>query len=293
MLKPSTSMKFSFTVVRLLLGDVEQHAVRVGEMMSAVRAALEEREPRLPLRSRAQGEGAQMRIVVADGLQALLHRLQALHLEADVIRTGPRDAAALVVEDAPGHEEQGDPAVAQVMVRVAGFPGQPLEAEQVGVELRHLVRVQGAKRQMADRARLLARRLDVDRGAVLHVLLREVEEVARRVVGADAGKGARAGALEDLDGGVALAQPRASPLDVLHFHAEMVESRRAARLARIDVEADGAVADGHGALRTLVGRGLHAEHRLIKPALERVLVADDGDVLDFRGHGSTTSQKYL
>jgi len=61
----------------------------------------------------------------------------------------------------------------------------------------------------------------------------------------------------------------------------MVEPGRAARLARIDVEADGAVADGHGALRALVGRGLHAEHRLIKSALERVLVADDGDVLDF------------
>src|SRR5712671_16842 len=101
MLKPSTSMKFSFTVIRLLLGDVEQHAVRVGEMMSAVGAALEEREACLPLRSCAQGEGPQMRIVVADGLQAFLHRLQALHPEADVIRPGPRDAAAVVVEDAP------------------------------------------------------------------------------------------------------------------------------------------------------------------------------------------------
>src|SRR5258705_12981134 len=106
MLKPSTSMKFSFTVVRLLLGDVEQYAVRVGEMMSAVRAALEEREPRLPLWSCAQGEGAQVRIVVADGLQALLHRPQALHPEADVIRPGPGDAAAVVVEDAPGRSEE-------------------------------------------------------------------------------------------------------------------------------------------------------------------------------------------
>src|SRR5258707_6784703 len=142
MLKPSTSMKFSFTVVRLLLGDVEQHAVRVGEMMSAVRATLEEREPCLPLRSCAQGEGAQMRIVVADGLQALLHGLQALHSEADVIRPRPRDAAAPVVEDAPGHEEQGYPAVAQVMVRVAGFLGQPLEGEPVDVELVDLVGMQ-------------------------------------------------------------------------------------------------------------------------------------------------------
>src|SRR5258706_7240348 len=122
MLGPSTSMKFSFTVVRLLLGDVEQHAVRVGEMMSAVRAALEEREPRLPLRPRAQREGAQMRIVVADCLQALLYRLQALHPEADVIRPGPHDAAAVVVEDATGHEEVGDAAVAPVMVLVARLP---------------------------------------------------------------------------------------------------------------------------------------------------------------------------
>src|SRR5258706_15763966 len=256
MAKPSTSIKFSFTVVRLLLGEVGQTAVRVGERMTPVRAALEGREPRLPLRSRAQGEGAQMRIVVADGLQALLHGLQALHPEADVIRPRPRDAAAPVVEDAPGHEEQGYPAVAQVMVRVAGLLGQPLEAEQVDVELRDLVGVQGAERQMADGTRLLARRLDVDRGAVLHVLLRQVEEVARGVVRADAGKGARARALEDLDGGVALAQPRASPFGVLHFHAGLVEPARTARLARIDVEADGAVADGHGALRALVGRGL-------------------------------------
>src|SRR5712691_7122153 len=123
MRNPSTSMKSSFTFARLFLGDVEQHAVWVGEMMRTVRAALEEREPRPALRSRAQGEGAQMRIVVAHGLQALLHGLQALHLEADVIRPGPRDAAAVVVEDAPGHEEQGDPAVAQIMARVAGLLG--------------------------------------------------------------------------------------------------------------------------------------------------------------------------
>src|SRR5712691_1273064 len=213
MRSPSTSMKFSSTVVRLLLGDVEQHAVGVGEVMSAAGAAGEERKPRLALRSRAQREGAQMRIVVANGSQALLHRLQVLHSEADVIRTGPRDPAALVVEDAPGHEDQGDPSVAQIMVQVAGLLSEPLEAEQVGVELRDLVGMQGAQGEMADGARLLAGRLDVNRSAVLHVLLRQVEEVARGVVGADACEGARARALQDLHGGVALAQPRAGRLD--------------------------------------------------------------------------------
>src|SRR5258706_9384038 len=227
MRSPSTSMKFSLTVVRLFFGDVEQHAVGVGEVVSAAGAALEERETRLALPSRAKGEGAQVRIVVAHGSQAPLHRLQALHPEADVIRTGPRDSAALVVEDAPGHEDQGDLSVAQIMVRVAGLLGQPLEAEQVDVELRDLVAMQGAQGEMADGARLLARRLDVDRSPVLHVLLRQVEEVACGIVGADAREGARAGALEDLDGGVALPQSRADSLGVLHFPAEVVEPRRA------------------------------------------------------------------
>src|SRR5437879_6051530 len=124
MRSPSTSMKFSFTVARLLLCDVEQHAVRVREVMSTAGTALEEGEPRSALRSRAQGEGAQMRIVLAHGLQALLHGLQALHLEPNVIRTGPRDPAALVIEDAPRHDDQRDPAVAQIMAGVAGFPGK-------------------------------------------------------------------------------------------------------------------------------------------------------------------------
>src|SRR5205809_6870867 len=146
---------------------------------------------------------------------------------------------------------------------------------------------------MADRARLLARRLDVDRSPVLHVLLRQVEEVARGVVGADARKGARAGAFQDFDCGVALAQSRANSFGVLRFHPEGMEPRRAARLARIDVEAEVTVAAGYRPLRSLVGRRPHAEHRLVKSALERVLVADDGDVLDFCRHESTTSQKYF
>src|SRR5258706_3598917 len=103
MRSPSTSMKFSLTVVRLFFGDVEQHPVGVGEVVTAAGAALEQRETRLALPSRAQGEGGQMRIVVAHGSQSPLHRLQALHPEADVITTGPLDSAALVVQDALVH----------------------------------------------------------------------------------------------------------------------------------------------------------------------------------------------
>src|SRR6266581_1687036 len=136
---------------------------------------------------------------------------------------------------------------------------------------------------MADGARLLALRLDVDGGPVLHVLLRKIEDVARGVVRADAGEGARARALQDVDAGMALAQPRADRLRVFHFQSEVIEPGRAARLARIDVQSHVAVADRDRALRARVGRGLHAEHGLVEPALQGVLVADDGDVPDLRG----------
>src|SRR6266516_1833948 len=119
---------------------------------------------------------------------------------------------------------------------------------------------------MADGARLLALRLDVDGGPVLHVLLRKVEDVARGIVGADAGEGARARTLQDVDAGMALAQPRADLLRVFHFQAEVIEPGRAARLALIDVQFHVAVADRDRAFRAGVGCSLHAEHGIAEPA---------------------------
>src|SRR5260370_20135699 len=136
---------------------------------------------------------------------------------------------------------------------------------------------------MADGARLLARRLDVDGGPVLHVLLRKIEDIARRVVGADAGEGARARTLQDVDAGMALAQPRADLLRVFHFQAEVIEPGRAARLARIDVQPHVAVPDRDRACRARVGRGLRAEPRLADPPPPRALAAGDRDVPELRG----------
>jgi len=139
----------------------KQHAVRVGEMMSAVRAALEEREPRLPLRPAPRGRGARSDCC-RDGLQALLHGPQALHPEADVIRPGPGDAAALVVEDAPGHESKASGR------RSGNGSGRRLSVQRskpnrstLELPTSSACRVLSARWLMG--ARLLARRLDVDR----------------------------------------------------------------------------------------------------------------------------------
>src|SRR5262249_29220476 len=67
------------------LGEVEENAVRVGEAVRAERAAGgEELQARLALGSRER-QRAQVRVVVADRLEALLHRLQVLDFEPDVI----------------------------------------------------------------------------------------------------------------------------------------------------------------------------------------------------------------
>ena len=60
---------------------------------------------------------------------------------------------------------------------------------------------------------------------------------------------------------------------------EVIEPRRTAGLAWIDVEPDIAVADGDGALGARIGRGTHAEGRFVELALHRIVVADEGDVL--------------
>ena len=60
--------------------------------------------------------------------------------------------------------------------------------------IRHLGRAHGAHGDVVDVARIgLAVILDVDVGAVLHVLLRDVEHVAVGIVGGDAGERARLG----------------------------------------------------------------------------------------------------
>src|SRR5713101_5074992 len=61
-------------------------------------------------------------------------------------------------------------------------------------------------------------------------------------------------------------------------------SSPAARAARVDVEADIAVAHRDGAAGPRLLRGLHAEDGAIELLQQRIVLADDGDVIDFREH---------
>src|SRR5215831_1282686 len=138
---------------------------------------------------------------------------------------------------------------------------------------------------MIDVARLgLAVVLDVDGGAVLHVLLRNVEHVAVGIVSGDARERPVGGPLQPPHARVARAHAIEDRLYVLDLDAEMIETGGASSAAGIDVEPHIAVADRDRAPHPRLGRGSHAEDCLVELGKLCVVITDDGDVIDFRKH---------
>ena len=237
----------------------------------------------LPSAPVASGSGAMRGLSSPMRWMSSLQGGDALHLEADVIHALGDDARAVVIGDVPRHDHQRDVAVGQIMILVACALVGRRQLEHVAVELGHGRGVHRAERDVMNMARIgVAVVLDVDRRAVRHVLLRNVEHVAVGIVRRDAGEGAGRGALQPFHLRVALAHPLVDGLCVLHLDAEMIEARRAARAARVDVQANVSVAHRHGARGARARRRAHAEHSLVELGELGVVFADDGDVVDLR-----------
>src|SRR5881394_217384 len=132
----------------MLFGRVDQYAVGVGEVEFPALAPLEEVEPRPTFLAGADGKATQMRVVLTDGLESLLERGEAFDLEAQVIRPRPRNATAFVVANVPGHEHQRHAAVGE-LIRIGALALEELQSEDVRVELRELLRMERADREMA------------------------------------------------------------------------------------------------------------------------------------------------
>ncbi len=231
--------------------------------------------------------GRQARIVAGNALDVGLECLDALDLEADVIHAGGDDAGAVIVGDVPRHDHQRHVAVSQVVVRIVGalLDVRRREVEHIAVEFRHVVGVHRTERHVIDVARIgLAVVLDIDRRAVRHILLRDVEHIAVGIVRADAGERPRGRTLEPFHGRVFLAHALEAGFGVLDLDAEMVEPGGTSGAARIDVQADIAVAHRDRPARPRLVRGLHAERRDIELRELGVVLADDGDVIDLREH---------
>jgi hypothetical protein len=126
--------------------------------------------------------------------------------------------------------------------------------------------------------------LDIDVGAVAHVLLRDVEDIAVRIMRRDAGEGPVGGTLLPFDRRIIFAQPVEGGLGIFDLDAEMIETGRTPGAPGIDVEPDIAVAHRHRPRGPRLGRSRHAEHRLVELAQLGVVLADDGDVVELGEH---------
>src|SRR5262249_59786227 len=73
--------------------------------------------------------------------------------------------------------------------------------------------------------------------------------------------------------------------DLVDRDGEMIKPGRPPGLARVDVEANVAVADRDGAVGAGLRRRGHAEQRLVEGGEQRIFLADDGDVVDLGEHG--------
>src|SRR5215204_1442588 len=105
-------------------------------------------------------------------------------------------------------------------------------------------------------------------------------------MGADAGERPGRRALEPLHRRIFTAHAVENGVAVLDLNAEMVEAGGAAGATRIDVEPDIAIAHRHRAAGTGLVGCRHAECGLVELRQLRVIVTDNGNVIDLREHAS-------
>src|SRR5262249_52235438 len=270
-------------------GAHRQHGeVGIGEEVFADRTLLpKEIEASGALLALADRDRVEHRVDADELLDIILELVDVLDREADVVHAGRQDRSAEIVLDPPRHDHQRHLAIAEIMVGIAGLGVLLRQFEHVDIEARHLVRPHGADRDVADVAIVLIAGLvvDIDAGAVGHLLLRQVEDVAVRIVGGDAGERAGRRPMHIVGARIFGADALEHGLDLLDLDAEMIKPGRPPGLARVDVEANVAVADRDGAVGAGLRRRGHAEQRLVEGGEQRIFLADDGDVVDLGEHG--------
>src|ERR1700704_1477526 len=259
-------------------------AFDVGQVEAAERAFLEQLEARFAFRAVTERTRAHVRVLTDQEFHVLLHLVDRLHLEADMIEPRARGVLCVIVGDLPGNDHQRHASVGEIEIAVLG-PVQRHQSEHVRVELGATFGVARAQRDMRDRARLNPIVLGVDVLLRARTLLRQIEDVGVGIVRAVGGEGADGRALYGAQRRIEFRDARNGVLDIVDFDAEMIEPAGAPVAARNYVHADIAVAQHDRARRPGLARRLHAEEGFVEPAVQRILVGRDGDVIDARGHG--------
>ena len=167
-----------------------------------------------------------------------------------------------------------------------------LEIEAIAEKLGDHRRVHDPQFEMMNASRRFALLLNVDIAAVRHALLRQIEVIAFRVMGAVGGKRAVRRPLQHGDLGIFLLDAPDRLFDVVDVDAEMMQPGHVTGLAADHGDADIAVADADGVVgadRLLFFfrprlRPLHAESGFEELGLADEVFADDGEVLDSSKH---------
>src|SRR2546427_11959849 len=136
------------------------------------------------------------------------------------------------------------------MVGVAGRFFQLGEFKDGAVKLRDLVQFQNAQGKMTNSPRHLLIVLRVEVGTIFHALLRQIKDITGRIVSADTGKRAIAGALQNADFRIFFFEPREDEVDVLNFKAEMIKAGLSAWSPGIEIESNISVAHHNSASST-------------------------------------------
>src|SRR5213592_2681366 len=136
---------------RSFFRHVDVYAFDVGQVEAAERAFLEQLEARFAFRAITERARAHVRVLADQEFHVLLHLVDRLHLEADMIEPRARGVLRVIVGDLPGNDHQRHASVGEIEIAVLG-PVERRQSEHVRVELGATLGVARTQRDMRDRA---------------------------------------------------------------------------------------------------------------------------------------------
>src|SRR5258706_11539691 len=270
----------------LFVGDVEPVAVRVGHLKFARRARLQEIAAHIGFLAAAERHGREIGIGARDFGDMFLEGVEVFDVEAHMVRPRTLDGHAFDDGDRPGHDGKRHPPVGQMIAGRLAFSVHRLQLEHVSVEFGALFGVGRADGEFVEIAVLRPAigglfLVEVDAGVVL--LLREIEDVAVGIMAAIGGEGARRRALHDVGFSVLLLHALQYGFDIVPHHSQMVDAAYITVATRDDLHADIAIGVDRRIDDAEAGI-FQSEHRLVEFPEHRVLMADDGGMVDLSEH---------
>src|SRR5262245_5875463 len=169
-----------------LVGQIEQHAVRIGQALFAQLAAFQILPVSFAFAADADFARRGLRVGSGESFKVFVGLFQAVHLEAEMFQTGVESP---VSGHAPRTDRQANLAVGQIVAVIAGQTLDRLEIENFLVELGDVRRAEAADGDVIDPTRLLPAEFDIAFADIGHAFLRKIVLVAVGIVTTQSGEG--------------------------------------------------------------------------------------------------------